>query len=394
MKALNVPEDASVSVNGWIENSFTGNADGRGNGINFGDNPNTKADQWMGNQYYLIFEKPLKQNDDVNFGFRVDNLFGNDWQFTYMQGLFNRAFPNGSFAGYDIPQLFGQVHLPILTKGGLDVKGGRWYTIAGYEVVPSADRVLLSVPYSFAYGQPFTHVGVLTTLHMSERIDLYNGSINGWDRWINEKYIWGYIGGFSWKSKDQRTKLVFTAVWGPNQFPRFLPANQPIYPTGSINIPSVAGLNNPGYHRNDRTLFTFWVSHKWTDKLTQIVGTIAGMERAIPGLGAPIVNGVPQNAHSKYDTWYGLGGGFLYDFTDKITGVWRNEVFWDTNGARTGLLVGDRYHEITLGLRFKPKNWLLLRPEVRFDWSQFHPAYDNDTRKSQVTLAIDALILF
>ena len=46
----------------------------------------------MGNQYYLIFEKPLKQDDKINFGFRMDNLFGNDWQFNYMQGLFNRAF--------------------------------------------------------------------------------------------------------------------------------------------------------------------------------------------------------------------------------------------------------------------------------------------------------------
>jgi hypothetical protein len=394
MKALDIPDDTPLKIRGWIENSFTGNANGRGSGVNFGVNPNNKADQWIGNQYYLIFEKPLEQSDEVNFGFRVDNLFGNDWQFTYMQGLFNRAFPNGWFAGYDMPQLFGEVHLPILTRGGLDVKGGRWYTIEGFEVVPAADRLLLSVPYSFNYGQPFTHVGVLTTLHLTSRIELYNGSINGWDRWINQRYLWGYIGGFSWKSWDEKTKSMFAAVWGPNQFPSFLPANQPLYPTGYINVPSVAGLNNPGYHRNDRTLFTLWVSHKWTDKLSQIVATTAGMERAIPGLGAPTVSGVPQNAHSKYDTWYGFGNGYLYKFTDKITGVWRSEVFWDTNGARTGKLVGDRYHEITLGVRYKPRDWVLIRPEARYDWSQFHPAYSNDTRKSQLTLAFDILLLF
>ena len=394
MRALSFPDDPPFKVRGWIENSFTGNANGRGNGVNFGVYPNYKADQWMGNQYYLIFEKPLKQTDEVNFGFRVDNLFGNDWQFTYMQGLFNRAFPNGSFAGYDMPQFFAEVHLPILTAGGLDVKGGRWYTITGFEVVPAADRMLLSVRYSFTYGQPFTHVGVLTTLHMTDRIDLYNGSINGWDRWINERYLWGYIGGFSWTSRTERTKLAFATAWGPNQFPSFLPANQPIYPTGYINIPSVAGLNNPGYHRDDRTLFTLWMSHRWADKLTQMIGTGAGMERAIPGLGAPIVNGIPLNAHSNYDTWYGLATGFLYNFTDTLSGVWRSEVFWDTNGARTGKLEGDRYHEITLGARYKPKNWIMIRPEARYDWSQFHPAYSNDTRKSQLTLAFDILFLF
>ena len=287
MKALDVPEDAGWRIFGWIQNSFTGNANGRGNGVNFGVNPNFKANQWMGNQYYLVFEKPLKQDETVNFGFRMDNLFGNDWQFNYMQGLFNRAFPNGWFPGYDIAQLFGELHLPIITKGGLDIKGGRWYTLAGYEVVPATGRPLLSVPYMFNYGQPFTHIGVLTTLHVTDKLNLYNGAINGWDRFINEKYIWGYIGGFAWTSDNEKTSLAFTCVWGPNQFPRFLPANQPIFPTGYVNIPSVAGLQQSGLSPNDRTLFTTVLTHKWTDKLTQVMETDQGMERAIPGLGAP-----------------------------------------------------------------------------------------------------------
>jgi len=409
MKALDVPEDAGWRIFGWIENSFTGNANGRGNGVNFGVNPNFKANQWMGNQYYLVFEKPLKQDETVNFGFRMDNLFGNDWQFNYMQGLFNRAFPNGWFPGYDIAQLFGELHLPIITKGGLDIKGGRWYTLAGYEVVPATGRPLLSVPYMFNYGQPFTHIGVLTTLHVTDKLNLYNGAINGWDRFIDQKYIWGYIGGFAWTSDNEKTSLAFTCVWGPNQFPRFLPANQPIFPTGYVNIPSVAGLNNPGYKRDDRTLFTTVLTHKWNDKLTQVMETDQGMERSIPGLGAPvnIVNGAAQaqNATPKYDTWYSYGNWFLYNFNDKITGVWRSEVFWDTNGARTqhvanGRFVGDRFYEQTVGAQIKPYSWLWIRPEARYDWSQYHPAYSADrvtglpTRKSQLTLAFDVIFLF
>ncbi len=149
MRALAL-EDSPVRVYGWIQNSYTYNANGRpANGQNFGVNPNSQANRWMGNQYYLIFENPLEQNDSVNFGFRVDNMFGNDWQFNYMQGLFNRAFPPGHFAGYDLSQLYGEVHLPILTPGGLDVKAGLWYTLAGYEQVPAIARPLLSVPYMF-----------------------------------------------------------------------------------------------------------------------------------------------------------------------------------------------------------------------------------------------------
>jgi hypothetical protein len=255
----------------------------------------------------------------------------------------------------------------------------------------------------FNYGQPFTHVGVITTLHLTDRINLSNGSINGWDRWIDEHYQWGYIGGFAWTSKDQKTSLAFTTVWGPNQFPSQLPGNQPIYPTGYINVPSIAGLRNPGYHRNDRPLFTTVLTHKWTDKLTQVIETDQGWERAIPGLGAPEVNLVPINGTPGNESWYSFGNWFLYSFNEKVMGVWRSEVFWDQAGSRTGLvngnttqarLVGDRFYEMTLGAQIKPYEWLWIRPEARYDWTQFHPAYSNDTRKSQLTLAFDVIVLF
>jgi hypothetical protein len=84
-------------------------------------------------------------------------------------------------------------------------------------------------------------------------------------------------------------------------------------------------------------------------------------------------------------------------------GVWRSEVFWDESGVRTGQvdgnsrlakLKGDRYYEMTLGAQYKPYDWLWIRPEARYDWSQFHPAYSHETRKSQLTLAFDVIFLF
>lgn len=400
--------DSPVKVYGWIQNSFTGNANGFGNGLNFGVNPNYKANQWMGNQYYVVVEDPIEQTDQVNLGFRVDNIFGNDWQFNYIQGMFNRAFERGQVAAYDMGQLYGEIHLPDPTGAtrGIDVKGGRWYTIAGYEQVPAIARPLLSVPYMMNYG-PFTHVGVLTTWHLTDKINLYNGSINGWDRWINIHYQWGYIGGFSWTGNEDRTTLAVTAIWGPNQFPRFLPADQPIYPTGYINIPSVAGTNNPGYNRNGRFLFTSVLTHKWTDRLTQVLETDQGGERSVPGLASklnPATGDTPYSAAAKSAQWQSFGNWFLWRFNDRLTGVWRSEIFWDQQGARTSFhfnsptrgdrFVGDRFYEQTLGLIYKPIPNLWIRPEARYDWSQFHPAYTDGTRKSQLTLGFDVIWLF
>ncbi len=135
--------DSPVKIYGWSQQSYTQNLNGYGNGINAGVTPNFKANNWMGNQLaYIIFEDPLEQDDTINLGWRIDNLFGNDWAFNYEQGFLNNAFNVGEL-GYDLAQVYGEIHLPWFTEGGLDIKGGRFYTLAGYEQVPATARPLL-----------------------------------------------------------------------------------------------------------------------------------------------------------------------------------------------------------------------------------------------------------
>ncbi|MHC5537720.1 outer membrane beta-barrel protein, partial [Singulisphaera rosea] len=387
--------DAPVKVYGWIENSFTGNTLGTPkNDVNFGVNPNSQANRWMGNQYYLVIENPLEQNDKINFGFRVDNLFGNDWQFNHMRGLNEHSFRLNHFLGYDPAQIYGEVHLPWLTKGGLDVKGGRFYTILGYEVVPAIGRPLLSVPYMFNYGQPFTHLGMMSTLHLTDRINILNGTVNGYDRWFNANYKWNYIGGITWTSKSGKSNFALSYIFGPNQYPRFLSGtNQQIFLLGNTIPPHEDGRRNLGYGSNNRLSFTGVYSYKWTDKLTQVAEVDLSYENNIPGSGGvTLANGLFSGGADRNDSWQGFGNWFLYAFNEKLTGVWRSEVFRDDGGQRTGYR--DTFYEQTVGLVYKPKPWLWVRPEARYDWSQFtHPFFDG-TKKSQFTIAADVILLF
>ncbi|MDR3634539.1 MAG: outer membrane beta-barrel protein [Isosphaeraceae bacterium] len=384
MKFLGM-EDSPVKIYGWLENSYTGNANGTPrNGFNFGVNPNDLANRWMGNQYYLIVENPLEQNDKINFGFRVDNLFGNDWQFNHMHGFADNAWGLNKFPGYDLAQVYAEVHLPWLTKGGVDVRGGRFYTTLGYEVVPAIGRPLLSVPYMFNYGQPFTHWGVLTTIHVNDRINWVNGLVNGYDRWVDTSYKWNYLGGWTWTSKNGKANFAQSYIWGPNQYPHFLPANTQIVLPGATLTPYLAGLRNINYGSNNRISFTNVFTYKWSDKLTQVIENDDSFENNIPGFG---VGGTPSN-----EGWYSFGNWFLYSFNDKLTGVWRSEVFRDNGGARTGF--SDNFYEMTLGAIYKPCSWLWIRPEIRYDWAQFTHPYNDGTRNSQLTIGGDLIILF
>ena len=390
MNALGL-EASKVKVYGWIQNSFTGNTNGTPkNAINFGVNPNFLANRWMGNQYYLIFEKPLAQGDKVNFGFRIDNLFGNDWQFNHSHGFADTVAPLNHFNGYDLAQAYAEVHLPpVISKGGTDIKGGRFYTILGYEVVPATGRPLLSVPYMFNYGQPFTHVGALATTHVTDRINWYNGTVNGWDRWFNANYKWSYIGGVSWTSKSGKASLAVSYIFGPDQFPRFLPTNTVVVPTGYSPIGYLPGRKNPGYGSNIRATATTVFTYKWTDTFTQVLETDQSIEKNVPGWGP---GGTPKDA-----AWYSFGNWFLWQFwkkddRDYMTAVWRSEVFRDDSGIRTGFAAN--YYEMTVGMIWKPKSYIWVRPELRYDWAQGARPYSDGTRTSQFTIGVDAILLY
>jgi hypothetical protein len=46
-------------------------------------------------------------------------------------------------------------------------------------------------------------------------------------------------------------------------------------------------------------------------------------------------------------------------------------------------------------LNWKPKSWLMIRPEVRYDWSQAQTApFDGGQRANQFLLGIDGVIQF
>jgi hypothetical protein len=376
-------EESDISIFGWLQGSFTGNPARPRDGINFGVTPNSHANTFQFEQLYFVVEKLPRLDGNVNLGFRVDNLFGTDWTQFHMNGLFDNVFPINGF-GWDPIQFYGEVHLPILSDGGIDIKGGRFYALPGYEAGQAPARPLPSGSYLFGYSHPFTHFGLMSIWHATDQLNLYNGVVNGWDRWIDQNYRWGYSGAVSWDSKDDRTNLTVTYNVGPNQFPRFFAANYQLAPNGVPAPPFLARRRNLSYGSNNALLFTTVLIHQWTEKFTLIGETDQGFETNIPSIGP---SGTTQNA-----SWYGLAGWFLYQFTEKITGVYRAEVFRDNNGARTGF--DTTYYEMTLGGIYKPRSWFWLRPEIRWDWTPETRVFDDGQARHQFTIGFDAIFLF
>jgi len=50
---------------------------------------------------------------------------------------------------------------------------------------------------------------------------------------------------------------------------------------------------------------------------------------------------------------------------------------------------------MTAGVNWKPNSWLMVRPELRYDWSEAQIApFDGGQRTDQVLLGVDAVIQF
>ena len=382
-------EDSPVTVFGWIQNSYTGTPgfDPR-NGSTVTVFPNRLANAWQGNQYYFVVEAPTGTGEGPELGFRVDTLFGNDWMFTKSFGLFDGAFTPNSFAGVDFPQIYGELRLPLGGSRALRLKGGRFYSPAGFESAMAVKRPLLSVPYVLEYT-PFTFFGALSSLELNDRLTIVNALVNGADRWINSNYHYSYLGGLSWHSADHRTTFSSMTLVGPNQLPFFPstnPQQAPTLPMGSYTSPKLAGRRNPYYGRSTAVFHSTTGTRKWgaEGRWTQVLEAAFVTEGNALGYG-------PGGSPGRI-AYYGGAHWLLFEATPKLTAVSRIEAFRDNNGFV--LPAADNYYEITHGLILKPRPDLWIRPEIRYDWAQTTKPYDDGTRSGQITLAVDVVIQF
>jgi hypothetical protein len=365
----------------WLAQGFTWNPEDPANNFNLPVTFNDRANEYEMNQLYLgLGREVVKTPDGWDLGGRVDLLYGTDYFFTEAFGLEKRVdgLPhwNGSgpraggtaaLYGLAMPQLYAQLYAPFL--GGLDVKLGHFYTTLGYEGVRAPENFFYSHAYSFQYGQPFTHTGVLTQLTVAPQLNLHFAYTRGWNNWEDFNGKPGYLAGATW-CPTSLASLAFALATGSED------------PTGEHN----------------RTVYTLTYTRLVSERLTYVLQHTFGSEP-----GAAI------NFNFEEDTakWYGIVQYLYWQLCESATLGMRVEWFRDQENARVlgvpvqSLVSGSNYTEVSLGLNWKPSCRLLVRPEVRYDGSDVVPfglggegMYDDFSDEDQVTLATDVIFRF
>ncbi|AGA28102.1 outer membrane beta-barrel protein [Singulisphaera acidiphila] len=378
MKALGY-ESSSTRIYGWVEGAALFNPAAPRNHQTLPNTTSDLANRAQIPQAYLAIERVFKNVDTIDYGFRFDNLVGTDYAlFSDIRQLEKPVFSHDY--GYTPTQFYVDLHLPILTAGGLDLRFGQFISLAGYESAFAPGRPLRSTGLLFNYSHPFTNMGLLTTLNISDRLQVFNAPVNGWDRLLDAHNQWGYMGGINWDSKDERTNLGLAYYVGPNQINRALTRA----PLPIAVLPRPLGGRSRG---QETTLISGVLSHEWDKRWTTVLEIDSGTETRIP-----VFSNRPRL--SRNSAWYGTGAWVLYTFDERWTGVVRTSAFRDQGGVRTGF--DDTYFEAAVGLIYKPTPWFWIRPEIDYDGAVGAPPFETRTGRTnnEVFFGFDVLFLF
>jgi len=344
-----------LNIDGWLSMGgtyLTSNPDSHSNApITFND----RSGEFQLNQLNLSLEKPVDVGaKHWNFGGRVDLMFGTDSRFTQATGLDNRWIDEKDLRFYDLalPQAYLEVFAPL--GNGLSAKIGHFYTILGEEVVTAPHNFFYSHAYTMQYGEPFTHTGALFSYALNENFTLTAGTVAGWDNFAENLANWNFLGGMSWANGEATSAVSWSVINGDTD--------------------DVTAAN--------RTVSSLVISHSLTDKLQYVFQHDFGFQEQAAATG--------QDAF-----WYGINQYLIYKVSDSISAGLRGEWFRDANGTRVIADNPGHYFALTAGMNWKPKGWLTLRPEVRYDWAdaRVNP-YINQSRDHQLQFAMDIVIEF
>ncbi|MDR1959212.1 MAG: porin, partial [Planctomycetaceae bacterium] len=203
--------------------------------------------------------------------------------------------------------------------GNISVKAGKFLSPVGQESLVSPDRFFYSLDQTFGYV-PATASGVLVNWDVSDKFSLFGGWIQR-DQFFNNADDNAFTGGFEYQLSQKST----------------------------FGYGLVAGSDN----RNDIDYFnhSLYFKHRFNNHWSY------ALEWALLN-DQYEYSGISQNVGANV-----LSQSLYYQINQKWSTGFRVEWQHQYYGFGDGV---DAY-SLTYGVNWKPRHWILVRPEIRYD---------------------------
>jgi hypothetical protein len=351
-----------------------------------------RSNEWQLNQQWLYLERATDTScNDWDIGGRVDFLYGTNYRWSTSAGLEDqwRMNTDRSFYGLAMPSAYVET-----AYRDVKVKWGHFISPVGFCTLDTTLNPTPFLPYTYQYGEAFTHWGAIATWNATDAFVLGGGITAGWDNFdgsgVGSRNA-GWIGTATYTFED-KSSIAYVGLWS-NEFNNVFLGTAPQF--------------------SSRYLQTLVYSRPIGDKLTYVAQTDFGTQDSTFDFSGTRDIGTAR--------WYGLNQYLMYAATDKLTLVGNFEWFRDESGFRVGALLptattpgssvrglpGDRFgyegnfYQLTLGAKYMPTKNLFLRPFVRFDWFEGNSLntgalrpFADGTRKDQVLIGGDVGLVY
>jgi hypothetical protein len=376
-QTLTPAEEKARFISGWIETSFTANFDSPKDNQNFGRLFDDRSNELVVNQAVVNFERAMKKGPEFDWGFKLQLLFGTDARYLHSLGLRFHQAENGQYQG-DVPEVFLNLHLPVLTENGLDVKIGKFVTLVGFETVDPSGNTFYSHTYIFNFGVPTNHTGALFTLHASDALDVMAGVTRGVNTSIDDNNNGlAFHGGFNLSLQGGDVVLGAATHIGPES---------------TDDDTDLRYIND---------VWLTWNINKRLSSTTEINYVRDNLADADAYGGAQYLTyslSESVSASIRAEVWHDDRGFYVAQYANASDSL-RSFAGQSTLDPRS--IAGGRttYADLTVGLDFKlsvlKPLGLRIRPELRVDRSLNDKKAFNDSSDDRMfTAAVDAVVTF
>jgi hypothetical protein len=262
-----------------------------------------RANEYQMNELYFYAGRAANtEGCGFDWGWRTDALYGTNYRWDTSAG-FESHFGNGQFYGLAVPALYAEVAYNDLT-----IKAGRFISPVGFYTVGQGMNFFSYIPYTYQYGEPFTHTGVWANYKYSDDLTFGGGITHGWDNSDNtgNPHAGGLLNA-TYTIDEERT-LAWVGVFGPE--PNFSGVN-----------PAANGL---GY--TSRYLQTLVYTRKFSDDVMGVIQSDFGTQN----------DAVVAGQTAK---WYGINTYLYWNLTCRCQWGFNGEWFRDQGGFRVGGLL-------------------------------------------------------
>ncbi|HZR79723.1 MAG TPA: outer membrane beta-barrel protein [Candidatus Binatia bacterium] len=305
--------------------------------------PFRSLDNWHSRYFVGLFQLTLGYNptpEKGQFGWvvkgdagRIARRIKSDWN--------GSGFvPDTQWEHHEIELQDAYVMYNVPIGNGLTLKGGKFVTLLGAEVIEPWLNPNWSRSYLFGFAIPFTHVGGLATYPITDMVSITAGGVMGWDDVEDNNNSPSVIGQLAVVPND-RVSVYVNGIYGPEQ---------PCNPEHAV-LPGGNGCN-----RNKRGVVDVVANVKLTDQFSFIFnGDWASEDEA------SVVN------PGRHSTWDGMAGILTFQPINPLMFAVRGEWFEDAQGSRTG--VQQQLWEVTFDAKYMLSQYIYTRAEYRHDES-------------------------